>query len=135
MKISEINKNSLEAIIFFVLYICAQDKIIDDLEIDKLKKNLISVKDIYFDKFESVSNLLINNLVEEISNFFKKDGMGLCENVVTEDEIKLMTNLISSKSIQEIALIAAIEAASADGFHKIESKKYKYWNNKWSDNF
>jgi hypothetical protein len=39
--------------------------------------------------------------------------------------------LLTDPKIQDISLLASSHAASADGFHKNEKVKYKYWLSEW----
>tara|TARA_B100000780_G_C20985923_1_gene394116 strand:+ start:113 stop:520 length:408 start_codon:yes stop_codon:yes gene_type:complete len=132
MDIGEIKKNSEEAFIFFVLYICAQDQIIDDLEIKRLKKNLLICRNIHFDKFNKTPDGVFDEVVEKIARFFNGSGIRLCNKYISDEEKEIISNLIDNQIIQELSLITAIEAASADGFHEIENIKYRYWNKLWS---
>ena len=48
----KIQINSVESVIFFVLYICAQDGKISDAELNELALEFPLVEKLYFDKFE-----------------------------------------------------------------------------------
>jgi hypothetical protein len=135
MDVGKIEKNSEEAFIFFVLYICAQDLVIDDLEIERLKQNLLICRNVHFDKFNKTSDSIFDEVVKKIGQFFQSSGNVFCKEIISDEEKKIISNLMDNQLIQELSLITAIEAASADGFHKIENKKYRYWNKLWSKDF
>ena len=50
---------------------------------------------------------------------------------VTSLEEKTISNLISDPKLQDIAILASRHAASADGFHVNEKKKYDFWLKNW----
>mgnify|MGYP001446535464 CR=1 FL=1 len=50
---------------------------------------------------------------------------------ISDIEQKTFSKLITDPKIRDIALLISRHAASADGFHKNESHKFKYWSRQW----
>ena len=50
---------------------------------------------------------------------------------IIEKEKVFISNLLTDPKIQDIAILAARHSASADGFHKLEKKKFDYWLEAW----
>lgn len=124
MKLADITPNSIEAIICFVLYICAQDKIISDEEFLSLGKKITDVVDNEV-IVKKISRTHMRDLISKISKLIikhkfhnKKIGIvekGFFESLLTHDEYK------------DLALRTARIVASSDGFHRSEKEKFDTW--------
>jgi len=128
MELADIKPNSLEAIICFVLYICAQDKVISESEKSALikisKYELINEFKLFkLDKaeLESMIHKTSNNIIE--SNFLHK--------YTSKEEKALINELINDTDVIKVALRIARVAASADEFSDREKIKFKYWIDTW----
>ena len=128
MELKHITPNSLEAVICFVLYICAQDKVISDSEksaVLKISKyELINEFKLFkLDKaeLESMIHQTSNNIIE--SNFLHK--------YTSKEEKALINELINDINVIKVALRIARVAASADEFSDREKIKFKYWIDTW----
>lgn len=128
MKFEDIKPNSIEAIIFFVLYICAQDKVISDSEKSVLIKiskyeliNELKLFKLNKAKLESMIHEISTNMIE--SNFLYK--------YTSKEEKALINELINDTDVIKVALRIARVAASADEFSDREKIKFKYWIDSW----
>ena len=52
-------------------------------------------------------------------------------NNLSKKEKDFVSSMLTDPKIQDIAILAARHAAAADGFHKLEKKKFDYWLNAW----
>tara|TARA_Y100001958_G_C20885794_1_gene314110 strand:+ start:58 stop:474 length:417 start_codon:yes stop_codon:yes gene_type:complete len=127
MKIEDIKPNSVEAIICFVLYICAQDKEISEHEsVDVFSKILNLVK---MDT-EINTNMSKNELeifISEAHNYFlsKSDWQN---KKMANEEMEFFEKNISEEDSSRLALRIARICASTDGFHKKENAKFLKWS-------
>ena len=126
----KIKPNSIEAVLYFALYICAQDNKIAKEEKEELVLDIQIMRKLYFDiygefideNFKEIINS-INIHDERIKKFISKN--------VSEKEKRFISGLLSDPKIQDIAILAARHSASADGFHILEKKKFDYWVKFW----
>ena len=125
-----IEPNSLEAVVLFIIYICAQDGNISDEELTELAAELPILKKLYFDfngefiDFDLKQVLLdLYELMQPISQLTKAK--------VTNEESTLIESLLTDPKVQDVALLAARSAASIDSLQKQEEAKYNYWFKAW----
>ena len=127
---NRIKPNSIEAVMFFALYICAQDKKIAKEEKKELILDIQVIRKLYFDMYgefidddfqETIYSINIDD--ETIKPFISKSP--------SKKERDFVSNLLTDPKIQDIAILAARHAAAADGFHKLEKKKFDYWLEAW----
>ena len=127
---NNIEINSIESVIFFTLYICAQDDIIADEEIAQLAAEIPILQKLYLDIYGELINedlsLLIKDIIKKLNPREKFIGKQ-----ITEIEKNTFSRLITDPKIQDIALLISRHAASADGFHKNEGHKFNYWADTW----
>jgi hypothetical protein len=127
---NEIKINSIESVIFFTLYICAQDEIIADEEIAQLAAEVPILQKLYLDIYGELINEDLSLLIKDITKKLKPREKFIGKRI-TEMEKNTFSKLITDPKIQDIALLISRHAASADGFHKKESYKFKYWAKTW----
>ena len=127
---NRIKPNSIEAVMFFALYICAQDKKIAKEEKKELILDIQVIRKLYFDMYgefidddfqETINSINVDD--ETIKPFISKSP--------SKKERDFVSNLLTDPKIQDIAILAARHAAPADGFHKLEKKKFDYWLEAW----
>ena len=127
---NKININSIEAVILFILYICAQDDVITEEELDELALELPLLQKLYLDMYgefiDKDLSVLTKNMAKKIVAEDKFIG-----SIITSEEKDLFSKLITDPKLQDVALLSARHAASADGLHKLESKKFEYWLKTW----
>ena len=127
---NKININSIEAVILFILYICAQDDVIAEEELDELALELPLLQKLYLDMYgefiDEDLSALTKNMAKKIVAEDKFIG-----SKITSGEKGLFSKLITDPKLQDVALLSARHAASADGLHKLESKKFEYWLKTW----
>ena len=127
---NKININSIEAVILFILYICAQDDVIAEEELDELALELPLLQKLYLDMYgefiDEDLSALTKNMAKKIVAEDKFIG-----SKITSGEKDLFSKLITDPKLQDVALLSARHAASADGLHKLESKKFEYWLKIW----
>ena len=51
---------------------------------------------------------------------------------ISNREKDFFSNLLTDYTTQDIALLASRTAASADGLHYFENRKFEYWANRWT---
>jgi len=127
----KIQINSVESVIFFVLYICAQDGKISDAELNELALEFPLVEKLYFDIYgEYVHHDFMETVEQVIQNLspIKK----FLSPTITKFEKDIFSQLLTDPKIQDIALLESRHAAAADGFHEFECAKYEYWAKKWA---
>ena len=128
MKIEDIRPNSVEAVAFFVLYICAQDKVISDEERNTLIK---------FSKYEIINNLKdyqykkegLEKIILRISDLIIKSKF--LHKYTSKEEKALVNHLINDVDVIKVALRISRVAATADEFSDREKIKFKYWIDNW----
>ena len=127
---NRIKPNSIEAVMFFALYVCAQDKKIAKEEKKELILDIQIIRKLYFDIYgefidddfqETINSINVDD--ETIKPFISKS--------LSKKEKDFVSNLLTDPKIQDIAILAARHAAAADGFHKLEKKKFDYWLEAW----
>ena len=127
---NKIKPNSIEAVIYFVLYICAQDEMISEKELEEFSADIPILEKLYFDIYGELITGDLKNTILETANQLISTQSFLSEKVSSLEE-KTISNLISDPKLQDIAILASRHAASADGFHVNEKKKYDFWLKNW----
>ena len=127
---NKIRPNSIEAVIYFVLYICAQDEMISEKELEEFSADIPILEKLYFDIYGELITGDLKNTILETANQLINSQSFLSEKVTSLEE-KTISNLISDPKLQDIAILASRHAASADGFHVNEKKKYDFWLKNW----
>ena len=127
---NKIEINSIESVIFFTLYICAQDEIIADEEIAQLAAEVPILQKLYLDIYGELINEDLSLLIRDIARKLKPREKFIGKHI-TQIEKDTFSKLLTDPKIQDIALLISRHAASADGFHKNESHKFNYWANTW----
>ena len=127
----DIKKNSLEAVIFFSAYICAQDNIIEENEFLKILQNSQVIKTL---KATSLLDSDSNNIDALSKSLTKKalDYKNFLGKTVSEDEENLIHSILTDPELIDISLRSARIAASADGLHDKENHKLVFWLNHWN---
>ena len=127
---NKIKPNSLESVIFFTLYICGQDNLVAKEELEQLSIEIPMLQKLYLDIYGEYMNedfeVVVKKIYKKLSKVNYYSGKS-----VTKTEKEIFSKLITDPKVQDIALIASRHAASADGFHKLENKKYTFWYKKW----
>ena len=128
---NKMKPNSIESVVLFILYICMQDGKFSKEESEELIATAPLIQKMYFDFFGEYIpqdlNLLISSVYKNLNNHLS----------ITNQEEVLSKNMIFSKlltdhTVRDIALLAARNAAGADGLHKNEKKMYEFWYQKWN---
>ncbi len=128
---NKMKPNSIESVILFILYICMQDGKFSKEESEELIATAPLIQKMYFDFFGEYIPQDLNFLIASV---YKNLNSHLS---ITNQEEVLSKNMIFSKlltdhTVRDIALLAARNAAGADGLHKNEKKMYEFWYQKWN---
>ena len=127
----KIKPNSIESVILFILYICMQDGKFSKQESEELIATAPLIQKMYFDFFGEYIpqdlNLLIASVHKNLSNYLS----GTVQNGVFSKNM-IFSKLLTDHTVRDIALLAARNAAGADGLHKNEKKMYEFWYQKWN---
>ena len=126
----KIEINSIESVILFTLYICAQDDVIAEEEIEELAAEAPILQKLYLDMYGELINEDLTELIKNTAKKLEPRKQFIGKNI-SDIEQKTFSRLITDPKIRDIALLISRHAASADGFHKNESHKFKYWSKKW----
>ena len=121
-----IEPNSLEAVVLFTLYICAQDGNISDEELAELSAELPVLKKLYFDFYGEFIDFDLKQVLSDLYELMQPISQ-LTKAKVTNEESTLIESLLTDPKVQDVALLAARSAASIDSLHKQEEAKYNYW--------
>ena len=125
-----IEPNSLEAVILFILYICAQDGNISDEELAELAAELPVLKKLYFDFYGEFIDFDLNQVLTDLYELMQPIKQ-LTSAKVTNEETTLIESLLTDPKVQDVSLLSARSAASIDMFHEKEEAKYNYWCKAW----
>ena len=125
-----IEPNSLEAVVLFTLYICAQDGKISDEELAELSAELPVLMKLYFDFYGEFIDFDLNQVFTDLYELMQPINQ-LTSAKVTSEETDLIESLLTDPKVQDVALLVARSAASIDSFHKKEEAKYNYWLRTW----
>ena len=126
----KIKPNSLESIILFAIYISAQDGEVSKEEVKELIMEAPLLKKLYFDLYGEYMDLDMMELIDQVTIYLNSQEK-LANQSISKNEKLLFDNLITDPKIKDISLIVGRHVASADGFHKFESKKFNYWSKRW----
>lgn len=125
-----IEPNSMEAVVLFTLYICAQDGNISDEELAELSAELPVLKKLYFDFYGEFIDFDLNQVLTDLYELMQPINQ-LTSTKVSGEETTLINSLLTDPLIQDVALLAARSAASIDSLHEKEEAKYNYWFKAW----
>ena len=125
-----IEPNSLEAVVLFTLYICAQDGNISDEELAELSAELPVLKKLYFDFYGEFIDFDLKQVPSDLYELMQPISQ-LTKAKVTNEESTLIESLLTDPKVQDVALLAARSAASIDSLQKQEEAKYNYWFKAW----
>ena len=127
----KIKPNSIESVILFILYICMQDGKFSKQESEELIATAPLIQKMYFDFFGEYIpqdlNLLIASVHKNLSYYLS----GTDQNGVFSKNM-IFSKLLTDHTVRDIDLLAARNAAGADGLHKNEKKMYEFWYQKWN---
>lgn len=126
----KIEVNSLDAVCLFALYICLQDEEISDLELKGLLQDIPVLKDLYFQLYGEYSSLHLDEIAIEVYDLLEPRKQFI-NKTASRYELKFFDSLFDDQKMKDIALMTARHAASRDGFHELEEKKFKFWAKKW----
>ena len=105
---NKIQINSIEAVILFVLYICAQDNVITEEELEELMLELPLLQKLYFDLYGEFIDedlvLLSKNMTKLITHH------KLISPKISKDEKELFSRLLTDPKLQDVALMSARHA-------------------------
>ena len=127
---NKVQINSIEAVILFILYICAQDDVIAEEELKQLALELPLLQKLYLDMYGEFIDEDLIVLTKDIAKKLIADHKFIGSKI-TSDEKALFSKLLTDPKLQDVALLSARHAASADGLHKLEGKKFNYWSQAW----
>ena len=127
---NNVEPNSIEAVILFILYICMQDEKVSNEEIKELLVTAPILNKMYLDIFGEFIELDLEQKINEIND--QTERKQLLSSKISEFEKELFSKLLTDPSTQDIALLASRNAASADGLHQFESNKFNFWAKEWS---
>ena len=126
----KIEPNSLEAVVLFALYVCAQDGKISEEELKELIAELPILKKLYFDFYGEFIDLNLDEVME--SSYEVMHSLeDLTSTKLTIKEEKLFKTLLTDPTVRDVALLIARGAASIDSLHKREEAKYNHWAKTW----
>ena len=126
----KIEPNSLEAVVLFALYVCAQDGKISEEELKELSEELPILKKLYFDFYGEFIDLNLDEVME--SSYEVMHSLeDLTSTKLTIKEEKLFKTLLTDPTVRDVALLIARGAASIDSLHKREEAKYNHWAKTW----
>ena len=95
-----------------------------------VKYNSAIISKLYFDIY---GEFIDDNFQEVINSINVNDETikPFISNNLNKKEKDFVSSILTDPKIQDIAILAARHAAAADGFHKLEKKKFDYWLNAW----
>ena len=128
----KIEPNSIEAVVLFILYICLQDGKISDKEVKELIVTLPIIQKMYLDIFGEYIHLELEEMIDQTFDLLLPKQKVFSGEKISDKEKDFFCNILTDHTTQDIALLASRTAASADGFHHFEHKKYQYWFNMWA---
>ena len=109
-----------------------QDEKISDEEIKELLVTAPILNKMYLDIFGEYIALDLEQKISEINDQTKNQRKKIMGSKISKFEKELFLKLLTDPSTQDIALLASRNAASADGLHQFESKKFNFWAKEWS---
>ena len=85
----------------------------------------------YFVPEESVK-LELEEMIDQTFSLLLPEQKVFSGEKISDKEKDFFCNLLTDYTVQDIALLASRTAASADGFHRFENRKFEYWYNRWA---
>jgi len=128
----QVEPNSIEAVILFILYVCMQDEIVSEEETKELLVTTPILNKMYLDIFGEYIAIDLENMIDELNTQLKREKKHLINKKISDFEKDLFKKLLTNFTTQDIALLASRNAAGADGLHQSESHKYNYWAEEWN---
>ena len=128
----KIEPNSIEAVVLFILYICLQDGKISDKEVKELIVTLPIIQKMYLDIFGEYIHLELEEMIDQTFDLLLPKQKVFSGEKISDKEKDFFCNLLTNYTTQDIALLASRAAASADGLHRFENRKFQYWSNRWT---
>ena len=122
--------NSIESIIFFILYICAQDGVISEEEKEELIAEIPLLKKLYLDFYGEYIDIDLKSIFLTCNELLKPSNK-LTTPKVTKEEKILFNKLITDPTVQDFALLSSRLAASIDKLHNRERLKFLFWSKEW----
>ena len=128
----KVEPNSIEAVVLFILYICLQDGKISDKEVKELIVTVPIIQKMYLDIFGEYIHLELEEMIDQTFSLLLPEQKVFSGEKISNREKDFFSNLLTDYTTQDIALLASRTAASADGLHYFENRKFKYWANRWT---
>ena len=128
----EVEPNSIEAVVLFILYICLQDGKISDKEVKELIVTVPIIQKMYLDIFGEYIHLELEEMIDQTFSLLLPEQKIFSGEKISNREKDFFSNLLTDPTTQDIALLASRTAASADGLHYFENRKFEYWANRWT---
>ena len=129
---NDFKPNSIEAVIFFILYVCIQDGRISKEESKELIITAPLIQKMYLDIFGEYIMFDLELIIADILEELMKQSHLISGKKVKKEEKDLFSSLLTDHVIQDIALLASRTAAGADVLHDFENRKYQYWSQQWN---
>ena len=128
----KVEPNSIEAVVLFILYICLQDGKISGKEVRELIVTVPIIKKMYLDIFGEYIHLELEEMIDQTFSLLLPEQKVFSGGKISNREKDFFSNLLTNYTTQDIALLASRTAASADGLHYFENRKFEYWANRWT---
>ena len=128
----DIQPNSLEAVIFFAAYICAQDNKIAKVELTKILESSKIINSIKAASFDSDDTQSLSDKVQAITSLALKKKLFL-QKKISDSEKDYIKSLLTDSELIQLALRAGRISASIDGFHQNENHKFIFWLKEWAE--
>ena len=128
----KVEPNSIEAVVLFILYICLQDGKISGKEIKELIVTVPIIQKMYLDIFGEYIHLELEEMIDQTFSLLLPEQKVFSGEKISNREKDFFCNLLTDYTTQDIALLASRAAASADGLHHFENRKFEYWSNRWT---
>ena len=128
----KVEPNSIEAVVLFILYICLQDGKISDKEVKELVVTMPIIRKMYLDIFGEYIHLELEEMIDQTFDLLLPEQKIFSGEKISNKEKDFFSNLLTDYATQDIALLASRTAASADGLHYFENRKFEYWANRWT---
>ena len=129
---NDLKPNSIEAVIVFILYICIQDGRISKEESKELIITAPLIRKMYLDIFGEYIHLELEEMIDQTFSLLLPEQKIFSGEKISNREKDFFSNLLTDYATQDIALLASRTAASADGLHHFENRKFEYWANRWT---
>lgn len=128
----KVEPNSIEAVVMFILYICLQDGKISDKEVKELIVTLPIIQKMYLDIFGEYIHIEFEEMIDQAFDLLLSEQKVFSGEKISNREKDFFCNVLTDYTAQDIALLAGRTAASADGLHHLENRKFEYWSNRWT---